>query len=116
MAWPRSISHYQILQHLGKGGMGEVYLALDTRLQRNVALKLLPRTFHSDPDRRNRFEREARAASALNHPHIAQIYEIGESEGEHYIAMEYVDGISLQRSVEHEGSDQERVLDIGIQL
>lgn len=96
--------------------MGEVYLALDTKLQRKVALKVLPHSFHSDPDRLNRFEREARAASALNHPHIAQIYEIGNADGELYIAMEYVEGMSLQALLARESLESTLVLRIAVQL
>jgi Serine/threonine protein kinase len=88
-------AHYRIAKPLGTGGMGEVYLAADTKLGRNVALKILPFGATRNPESVLRFEQEARAASALNHPNIAHIYEIGESEGVHFIAMEYVEGVSL---------------------
>src|ERR1044072_6280807 len=86
------ISHYRIISQLGAGGMGEVYLAEDTKLDRKVALKLLPAQFTQDEDRVRRFIQEAKAASALNHPNIITIHEIGEVGGTHYIATEYIDG------------------------
>jgi serine/threonine protein kinase/Tol biopolymer transport system component len=92
----RTIGHYSVISVLGVGGMGEVYLARDTILERKVALKLLPPQYTSDPNRISRFEREARAASALNHPNIITIYEIGEIEGKHFIAAEFVDGRTLR--------------------
>ncbi|MDX2040707.1 MAG: protein kinase [Acidobacteriota bacterium] len=95
----QQIGHYRILSLLGAGGMGEVYLALDSRLKRKVALKLLPARFHLSEERVHRFEREALAASALNHPNILTIYEIGESRGAHFIATEYVEGETLRQWV-----------------
>src|SRR5437016_3508230 len=94
-----AISHYRILSRLGAGGMGEVYLAEDARLKRKVALKLLPAEFTQDADRLRRFEQEAQAASALNHPNIITIHEIGEAEGAHYIATEFIDGSTLRQQM-----------------
>jgi len=90
---------YKVLSPLGAGGMGEVYLAEDTRLHRKVALKLLPAEFASDDNRMRRFNQEAMAAAALNHPHIAHIYEIREADSVHFIAMEYIDGETLRQRI-----------------
>lgn len=90
------ISHYQIISRLGAGGMGEVWLAEDARLKRKVAIKLLPSEFTSSGDRLRRFEQEAQAASALNHPNIVSIYDIGEDEAGKFIVMEYVSGQNLR--------------------
>src|SRR5438876_11644649 len=84
------LGRYEIRSQIGAGGMGEVYLAEDTQLHRKVALKILPADLASNQDRMRRFEQEATAAAALNHPNIANIYEIGESDGTHFIAMEFV--------------------------
>jgi serine/threonine protein kinase len=95
----QKIGHYQILSTLGKGGMGEVYLAADTKLGRKVALKVLPVAFTQDPERLRRFEQEARATSALNHPNILTIFEIGEADGRHYIATEFIEGETLGQRI-----------------
>lgn len=87
-----TISHYRILSLLGAGGMGEVYLAHDTKIDRRVALKILPEAFAQDIERMRRFVQEAKSASALNHPNIITIHEIGDAEGSHFIATEYVEG------------------------
>src|SRR5215510_13624014 len=86
---------YEILSPLGAGGMGEVYKARDTRLERTVAIKVLPADLASDPDRRARFEREAKAIAALDHPHICALYDVGEDEDVHYLVMQHLDGETL---------------------
>jgi serine/threonine protein kinase/tetratricopeptide (TPR) repeat protein len=93
------IARYRIVSKIGAGGMGDVYLATDTRLERTVALKFLPVEVAANAERMRRFVQEARAAAALNHPHIAHIYEIGEAAGMHFIAMEYVDGHTLREKI-----------------
>src|SRR2546422_7433890 len=104
------IDRYEIRSLLGKGGMGEVYLAEDLRLHRKVALKILPAELAADRDRMRRFEQEATAAAALNHPHIAQIFEIGQHEGTHFIAMELVDGITLRAKIHTEHTELRKLL------
>lgn len=112
----KELFHYRILSRLGAGGMGEVYLAQDTRLGRQVALKILPADVAADPQRMQRFIQEARATSALNHPHILTLYEIGETEGLHFLAAEFIDGEILRNhflSVHLKLTD---VLDIALQI
>jgi len=111
----RQLSHYQVLSLLGTGGMGEVYLASDTRLDRKVALKLLPTEFTQDEDRVRRFIHEAKAASALNHPNIITIYEIGQAQGTHYIATEFIDGQTLRQRMTNERMSLALALDLAIQ-
>ncbi|MFY9607122.1 MAG: protein kinase [Blastocatellia bacterium] len=113
----QTIGHYQVTREIGSGGMGEVYLAQDTRLGRPVALKLLPALFTKDEDRLRRFEQEARAASALNHPNVCVIHEVGETpEGHHYIAMEYVDGETLRQHMTEARLKLREVLDVAVQI
>ena len=89
------LGHYVIRALLGAGGMGEVYLAHDTKLDRNIALKILPADVASKRSRMERFVREAKSAAALNHPYIAKVFEIGKHQGTHFIAMEFIDGVTL---------------------
>ena len=110
------IQNYQIVRQLGSGGMGEVYLAEDIRLTRKVALKLLPPHFTVNPDRVRRFEREARAASALNHPNIVTIYEIGHSGSTHFIATEFVDGKTLRQLINEKPFTLGETLNVSIQI
>ncbi len=109
------LNHYEILSPIGAGGMGEVYLAEDTRLRRKVALKLLPAEFTRDIARVRRFEQEARAASALNHPNILTIHEIGEAAGAHYIATEFIDGLTLRERLK-EQLTMHATLDLACQI
>ncbi|MFC2155522.1 serine/threonine-protein kinase PknK [Acidobacteriota bacterium] len=111
------VSHFNILKKIGQGGMGEVYLAADTKLERKVALKFLPKELTSDKDACIRFEREAKAAAALNHPNIVTIYEINEINGQIYIAMEYLDGLTLKEKMSRQGMKQiGELIDIAIQV
>jgi len=112
----QTIAHYRIIEPIGAGGMGAVYKAYDNKLHRTVALKLLPSEYVSQQDRRRRFFQEARAASALNHPHILTIYEVGEDDGKPYIAMEYVEGQTLRQKITNNGLPLKETLDIAIQI
>src|SRR5438445_7644141 len=105
-----SLSHYRIVSKLGAGGMGEVYLAQDTKLDRKIALKILPADLAANQDRMRRFTQEAKSAAALNHPNIATIHEIGESDGVNFIAMEFIDGATLREKIHREQTDLRKLL------
>jgi serine/threonine protein kinase/tetratricopeptide (TPR) repeat protein len=105
-----NLAHYRIVSKIGAGGMGEVYLAQDTKLDRKVALKILPAELAANRDRMERFIREAKAAAALSHPNIAQIFEIGEDAGTHYLAMEFIDGVTLREKIHREQTEPGRLL------
>src|SRR5215211_1195548 len=107
---------YEIRSPIGAGGMGEVYLAHDAQLDRAVALKLLPANVTEDEDRLRRFQQEARATSALNHPNILTIFEIGESAGTHFIATEFIDGVTLREHMARVRMKPDEVLDVSIQV
>ncbi len=123
LATGATIAHYRVVSRLGEGGMGAVYLADDTRLGRRVALKVLPANVAADPDRMHRFVQEAKLASALTHPNVAYIYELGESSGEtgedpglRFLAMEYVEGEPLSVRLSRGPLALSELLSIGIQV
>src|SRR5215470_15117782 len=111
----KRIGHYQVLSHIGRGGMGEVFLAHDTKLGRKVALKLLRSEFTRDQDRLRRFQQEARAASALNHPNILTIHDIGREDSLHFMATEYVEGQTLREHMGRAHMTLGQALDVATQ-
>ena len=111
----RRIGHYEIISKIGRGGMGEVYLARDTSLDRKVALKLLPADFMTDAERVRRFTQEAKAASALDHPNVCTIHEVGQSSGFLFIAMQYVEGVTLKQLIGSRPLKLDALLSISLQ-
>src|SRR5437667_9994637 len=109
------LGRYEIRSKIGEGGMGEVYLAQDTKLDRKVALKILPAEVAAHPDRMKRFVQEAKAASALNHPNIITIHEIDETDSGHFIATEFIDGVTLRERMRSAPMKLGEVLDVAIQ-
>ena len=112
----KTLAHYEILQKLGSGGMGEVYKAHDSKLNREVALKVLPEDMALDPERRKRFEREAQAVAALKHPNIVTMFSVEESDDTHFLTMELVEGQTLSEHIRKGGLPIEMFFDVAIPL
>ena len=110
------LGHYDVTALIGEGGMGEVYRARDTKLDRDVALKVLPQAFTEDPDRLARFQREAKVLASLNHPNICTVHDIGEVDGRPFIVMEVVRGTTLQQQLTTGPLSPRQVIDLGMQL
>ena len=112
----RTLGRYEVISRLGAGGMGEVYRARDTRLKREVALKVLPHKWLADAERKRRFEQEARAASALNHPNIVTVFDVDQVDGTTFIAMEYVPGKTLDQVIPRRGLPLNEVLKYAVEI
>jgi eukaryotic-like serine/threonine-protein kinase len=112
----RTLAHYRINTVIGAGGMGEVYRATDTKLARDIALKVLPSDMASDPDRLARFQREARAVAALNHPNVVTVYSVEEWDNVHFITMELIEGQALDRLISTDGLPFDRIVEIASAL